>query len=55
MIPQIRKLLEVVAAGVSDRETTGELIRVIDNPGRWREAQDLFGIGQERVLAAVAG
>jgi len=54
MIPQIRKLLEVVAAGVSDRETIDELFRVIDDPKRWREAHGLFGRIRDKTLRADA-
>lgn len=54
MIPQIRELLEVIASGVSDRETIEELLRVIGNRQRWKEAHDLFSRIRAKTLRADA-
>jgi hypothetical protein len=54
MIPQIRKLLEVVATGVSDRETIEELFLVIDDSRRWKEAHELFSRIRSKTLRADA-
>lgn len=54
MIPQIRQLLEVIASGVSDRETIDELFGVIDDHRRWKEAHDLFGRIRDKTLRADA-
>ena len=53
MIPQIRHLLEVIATGVSDRETIDELFRVIDDERRWKEARDLFSRIRDKTLRAI--
>jgi hypothetical protein len=53
MIPQIRQLLEVIAAGASDRETIDELFRVIDDERRWKEAHDLFSRIRDKTLRAI--
>jgi hypothetical protein len=52
MIPQIRQLLEVIATGVSDRETIEELFRVIEDERRWKEAHDLFSRIRDKTLRA---
>ena len=52
MIPQVRQLLEVVATGVSDRDTIEELLRVIDDSRRWKEAHDLFSRIRSKTLRA---
>ena len=52
MVPQIRQLLEVVGTGVSDRETIGELFRVIDDRRRWKEGHDLFSRIRNKTLRA---
>ena len=54
MIPQIRQLLEVIASGVSDRETINALLRVIDDHRRWKEAHDLFNRIRDKTLRADA-
>src|SRR5688572_33486776 len=54
MVPQIRQLVEVLAAGVSDRETMDELLRVIDDRGRWTEAHALFRRIRDKTLRAIA-
>lgn len=54
MVSQIRQLLDVVASGVSDRETIDELFRVIDDRRRWKEARDLFSRIRDKTLRADA-
>jgi hypothetical protein len=53
MIPQIRQLLELVASGVSDRETIDELLRVLDDKHRWKDAHDLFDRNRCKTLRAI--
>jgi hypothetical protein len=54
MVPQIRQLVEVIATGVSDRETLDELLRLIDDRNRWKEAHALFRRIRSKTLRAIA-
>src|SRR5215203_1435845 len=53
MVPQIRQLVEVIASGVSDRETLDDLLRVIDDRNRWKEAHALFSQIRDKTLRAI--
>ena len=54
MLNRIRQLLEIIGTGVADRETLDELLRVIDDRRRWKEAHDLFSRIRHKTLKADA-
>jgi hypothetical protein len=56
MLEYIRQLLEIIATGVSDRDTLDELLRVIDDDRHWKEAHAMFRrIRRKRLRADASG
>ncbi|MFO0568932.1 MAG: hypothetical protein U0263_24960 [Polyangiaceae bacterium] len=52
IVGDIGKLIELFAPRCQDRGTLDVLRALLGEPGRWREAHDLFGTIRDRTLAA---
>ena len=54
LLKRIRKLLEIIATAVADRDTIDELLQGIDDQRRWKDAHALFSRIRQKTLRAHA-